>query len=76
MITIFGEFCQFSAFFSKKYNVMIKFVRKLAVVLAKNNCFFAKCFGENTSKNIRLVPGTYIQVMTVSLCLNAKKDPT
>jgi hypothetical protein len=50
MITIFCDFRQFSAkklaFFSQT-NVMIKFLQKEAVVLAKNANFFAKFFGEN-----------------------------
>jgi hypothetical protein len=50
MITIFCDFCQFSAkklAFSSKTNVMIKFFLKLAVVLAKNTNTFPKNFGEN-----------------------------
>jgi hypothetical protein len=51
MITIFCDFCQFSAkklaFFSKA-NVMIKFLPKIAVhSLSKKRHFFAEKFGEN-----------------------------
>jgi hypothetical protein len=55
MITIFGEFGQFSAkklaFFSK-INVMIKFFQNSALFLVKNANFFAKFFGENILKII------------------------
>jgi hypothetical protein len=50
MITIFCGFCQFSAkvlaFFSKT-NVMIKFLQKVALVLAKRPIFLLIFFGEN-----------------------------
>jgi hypothetical protein len=51
MITIFCDFCQFSAkklaFFSKTNVIITIFAKKLAVVGAKNANFFAKFFGEN-----------------------------
>jgi hypothetical protein len=50
MITIFCDFCQFSAkkmaFFSKT-NVMINFFQNLALFRVKNANFSAKFFGEN-----------------------------
>jgi hypothetical protein len=50
MITIFGDFRQFSAkkmaFFSKT-NVMIKFLHNLALFWVKKAKFFAEFFGEN-----------------------------
>jgi hypothetical protein len=59
MLTIFCDFCQFSAeelaFFSSA-NVMVKFLQKLAVVRAKNASIFAKFFGENIQKIITSVP--------------------
>jgi hypothetical protein len=60
MITIFGDFCQFSAkkmaFFSKT-NVMIKILHNLALPRVKNANFFAIFFGENIFKIITLAPG-------------------
>jgi hypothetical protein len=60
MITIFCDFCQFSAkklaFFSKT-NVMIKFWQKLAEVWAKTSNIFAKFFVENILNIITSVPG-------------------
>jgi hypothetical protein len=59
MITIFGDFCQFSAkklaFFSKT-NVMIKILHILAWFWVKNANFFAEFFGENILKIITSVP--------------------
>jgi hypothetical protein len=59
MITIFCDFCQFSAkklaFFSKTY-VMIKSLHNLALFWAKNDNFFEKIFGENILKIITSVP--------------------
>jgi hypothetical protein len=61
MITIFFDFCQFSAkklaFFSKT-NVMIKFLHNLALIRVKNGNFYAKFLGENILKIITSVPGT------------------
>jgi hypothetical protein len=60
MITIFCDFCQFSAkilaFFSKT-NAMIKFLQKVAAVWTKNANIFCKFFGENISKITTSVPG-------------------
>jgi hypothetical protein len=50
MITIFCDFCQFSAKhwrFSQKPMLWSHFLQKLAVVWAKNANIFAKFFGEN-----------------------------
>jgi hypothetical protein len=48
IITIFCDFCQFSAkkwrFLKSKTNVMIKILEELAVVCAKNANIFAKIF--------------------------------
>jgi hypothetical protein len=47
MITIFCDFCQFSAkklAFSQKNNAMMKFLQKLVVVRAKNANFLRKYF--------------------------------
>jgi hypothetical protein len=60
MITIFGDFWQFSAkklaFFSKT-NVMIKILHILALFCVKNANIFAKFFGKNIQKITTLVPG-------------------
>jgi hypothetical protein len=60
MITIFSDFCLFSAkklaFFSKT-NVMINFFSKFGFVLSQKRQFFAKFFGENILKIITSVPG-------------------
>jgi hypothetical protein len=59
MITIFGDFWQFSAkklaFFSKT-NVMIKILYILALFWVKNAEFFAEFFGENILKNHNIGP--------------------
>jgi hypothetical protein len=59
MITIFCDFCQFSAkklaFFSKT-NVMIKFLNNLALFWVKNANFFAEFFSENIFKIMTSVP--------------------
>jgi hypothetical protein len=59
MITIFCDFCQFSAkklaFFSKS-NVMIKNLHNLALFWVKNANIFANVFGENILKIITSVP--------------------
>jgi hypothetical protein len=52
-LTIFGEKL---AFFSKT-NIMITYVKKLALFSVKNANFFAEFFGENISKIITSVPG-------------------
>jgi hypothetical protein len=60
MITIFGDFSQFSAkklVFFLNTNVMINFFQNLALFWVKNANFFAKIFGENISKIITSVPG-------------------
>jgi hypothetical protein len=61
MITIFCDFCQFSAkklaFFSKT-NVMTTIFQKLAVAFAKNSNIFANFFGENILKNHNIGPGS------------------
>jgi hypothetical protein len=58
MITIFCDFCQFSAtklaFFSKT-NVMI-FFSKFGFVLSQKCLFFAEFFSENILKIITSVP--------------------
>jgi hypothetical protein len=60
MMTIFCDFCRFSAknlaFFSKT-NVMIKFLPKSSNSLSKKANIFAKNFGENILKIITSVPG-------------------
>jgi hypothetical protein len=61
MMTIFCDFCQFSAkklaFFSKT-NVMITIFAKTSISLSKKNAkIFAKFFGENILKIITSVPG-------------------
>jgi hypothetical protein len=59
MITIFGDFRQFSAkklaFFSKT-NVMIKFLHILALFWVKNANFFTEFIGENIFKNHNIGP--------------------
>jgi hypothetical protein len=59
MITIFGDFPQFSekklAFFLKT-NVMINLFLNLALFWVKNANFFAKIFGENIFKNHNIGP--------------------
>jgi hypothetical protein len=55
MITIFLDFCEKMAFFSKT-NVMIKFLQKIAVVWAKNANILAKFLGENIFKILTSVP--------------------
>jgi hypothetical protein len=59
MITIFCDFCQFSAkklsFFSKT-NVVINILHNLALFRVKNANFFAEFFGENILKIITSVP--------------------
>jgi hypothetical protein len=59
MITIFCDFCQFSAkklaFFSRT-NVMIKILHNLALFWVKNANFFAKIFSENILKILTSVP--------------------
>jgi hypothetical protein len=59
MITIFGDFCQFSAkklAFFLNANVMINFLPNLALFWVKNADFFAKIFGENILKNHHIGP--------------------
>jgi hypothetical protein len=62
MITIFCDFCPFSAKnrrFSQKPMLGSQFLQKLALFCVKNANIFAKFFGENISKIITLVPGGY-----------------
>jgi hypothetical protein len=60
MITIFCDFCQFSAkklaFFSKT-NVMIKILHNLALFWVKNANFFADFFRRKYFKNRNICPG-------------------
>jgi hypothetical protein len=59
MITIFCDFCQFSAkklVFISKTNVMIKFFKKFALFCVTNANLFAEFFGENILKIITSVP--------------------
>jgi hypothetical protein len=59
MITIFCDFCQFSAkklAFFLKTNVLIKFLQKSSSSLSKNANIFAKFFGDNIFKIITPVP--------------------
>jgi hypothetical protein len=60
MITIFGDFSQFSAekiAFFLNTNVMINFFQYLALFWVKNNNFLSKTFGENIFRIITSVPG-------------------
>jgi hypothetical protein len=60
MITIFGDFCQFSAkklaFFSNT-NVMINFFSKFSFVLSQKRQFFRKNFWRKYLKNHNIGPG-------------------
>jgi hypothetical protein len=59
MITIFGDFSQFSAkklAFFLNTNVMINFFQNMAMFRVKIANFFAKNFGENILKIITSVP--------------------
>jgi hypothetical protein len=59
MITIFGDFSQFSAkklAFFLNTSAMITFLSKFAFVSSQKRHFFAKFFGENILKIITLVP--------------------
>jgi hypothetical protein len=61
VITIFGNFSQFSAkklAFFLNTNVMINFFHNLALFRVKNANFFAQFFGENILKIITPVPGS------------------
>jgi hypothetical protein len=77
MITIFCDFCQFSAQklpFSQKPMLWSQFLRKLKVVWAKNAKIFAKFFGENILKIITSVPGTlrfsvYVHILNWIECV-------
>jgi hypothetical protein len=60
MITIFCDFCQFSAkklAFFLNTNVMINFFQNLALFRVKNANYFAEFFGENIFRIITSVPG-------------------
>jgi hypothetical protein len=59
MITIFCDFCQFSAkklALISKTNVMIKILHNFALFWVKNANFFAEFFGENKIKNHNIGP--------------------
>jgi hypothetical protein len=60
MITIFCEFCQFSAekigVFLRKPMLWSKFFNNLALFWVKNANFFADFFGENILKNHNIGP--------------------
>jgi hypothetical protein len=79
MITIFCDFCHFSAkkmaFFSKKNNVMINFFQNLALFRVKNANFFAKFFGENILKIIKSAPGTACRRRTTRPCRGPQSWP-
>jgi hypothetical protein len=69
MITIFCDFCQFSAkklAFFPKTNVMIKYLHYLALFRVKNAKIFAIFFCQNIFKIITSVPGRPIRDLTVS----------
>jgi hypothetical protein len=76
IITIFGDFSQFTAkkkvFFSKT-NVMIKFLQKLAVVLSKKRQYFRQIFRRKYLKIITSVPG-HTGLERNSLILFAAED--
>jgi hypothetical protein len=63
MITILGDFCQFSAKKLRKNisktNVMIKILHDLALFWVKNANFFAIFFGENILKNHNIDPRSH-----------------
>jgi hypothetical protein len=60
MMTIFDDFRQFLAKqikrFSQKINVVIKFLRKLAVVWSNNTIIFANFLGKNIFLNHNIGP--------------------
>jgi hypothetical protein len=62
MITIFGDFCQFSAkkmaLFSKT-DVMLNILHNLALFWVTNGIFFAEFFGENIFKNHNIGPWSH-----------------
>jgi hypothetical protein len=71
MITIFGDFCQFSAknltFFSK-INVMITFLgKKTSCSLSKKRQYFRQIFGENNIKIMTSVPAAAVRDFVTTL---------
>jgi hypothetical protein len=62
--------------FSSKTNVMIIFLQKLAVVLAKNANIFANSIGESIYKIVTQVPANSIYRTYVLLLLWTAESPT